>query len=401
MLALSAVPAPIRYAANEPWLVKSDGNDTLTYVLTNIEGPITVKPTYDNFIARYKSILDEGTFYATYDGIPAQTLKDSLMYVWDADLLEFVLPADTAIVEDIQPYRYYLQFYNVNTKSRETYENTEWARNYGTSSKTNAKAAPRRLASVVADGWQPIFLDPRQPQRVTARMLDYYEVAYLTDIRGEVVDEESNSPLSAVSLVYKLVDDRMELPAAIPLLVRAKRADAEPLVDAKTGAEIDSLLTLSYINMLMEDLEDDDADNPAFELPHYWCASFGNRLDVWHLPAPVKYADLSYMGGMTFGDKYYDQSYTYADEADMRITSPMSYCITVLNTDRFELLPLLGNRVNVEFIQPGTTTGIESLTTEPAQQSEVGRRIFNLNGQRVGESYKGLILQNGRKIIKR
>ena len=78
----------------------------------------------------------------------------------------------------------------------------------------------------------------------------------------------------------------------------------------------------------------------------------------------------------------------------------MSYCITVINTDKFELLPLMGNRVNVEFIKAADATGIESLTPTPSPKGE-GRSIFNLSGQRVGASYKGIILNNGRKIYKR
>ena len=221
-------------------------------------------------------------------------------------------------------------------------------------------AAPRRLASAMADGWQPIFLDPRQPQSVTARMLDYYEVAYLADVRAEELGEGSDAPLSDVSLVYQMVDSRMELPTAIPMLVRAKRSDAEPLVDRKTGTEIDSLILQS---MLIEnDNEDDDDDLLYFEMPHYWCASFGNRLDIWQLPAPATYADLAEYGCMMFNDNYFNQSFNYATGTDNRTTTPMSYCITVLNANTYELLPLMGDRVNVEYI--------ESLTPSPSPKGE-------------------------------
>ena len=253
----------------------------------------------------------------------------------------------------------------------------------------------------MTDGWQPIFLDPRQPQSVTGRMLDNYEVAYLADARCETLDEDTDAPLSVVSLVYQMVDSRMDLPSALPLLVRAKRSDAEPLYDATAVAELDSLYTLSLMSMLIEnDNEDDDDDLLYFEMPHYWCASFGNRLDIWQLPAPATYADLAEYGCMMFNDNYFDQSFNYATATDSRSTAPMSYCITVINTDKFELLPLMGNRVNVEFIKAADATGIESLTPTPSPKGE-GRSIFNLSGQRVGASYKGIILNNGRKIYKR
>ena len=256
----------------------------------------------------------------------------------------------------------------------------------------------------MADGWQPIFLDPRQPQSVTARMLDYYEVACLADARSESVGEEGDEPLSVVTLVYRMVDSRTELPAALPLLVRAKRSDAEPLVDGKTGAEIEALILESWMD---DDDDGDDADD--FEMPHYWCAAFGERLDVWPLPSPVKYADLAEYGCMMFNDSYYNQSFLYATGTDNRTTTPMSYCITVLNSNTYELLPLMGDRVNVEFIGTGETTSTRPPSVSPEGESTkasprgglVGVACYNLNGQRVGASYKGVILQNGRKVIKR
>ena len=267
---------------------------------------------------------------------------------------------------------------------------------------TSSKAsAPRRLAETLADGWQPVFLDPRQPQSITTRMLDYYDVAYLTDISGEVLNEDTESPLAAVSLVYMMADGRMDLPAALPLLVRAKRSDAEPLADAKAGAELDELLTQMMLEEEEtdgdEDYEEDESED--FDIPHYWCASFDNRLDIWELPAPERYADLAEYGGMVFNDNYYDQSFVYATAGDTRSTSPMSYCITLLNAKTFELLPLMGDRVFVEFLVPAGATGIDAVKGEGFTVND--SESYNLNGQRVNSNYKGIIVQKGRKIYKR
>ena len=411
-LTLTNAPLAVAYKANEPWLIKGDGSE---YVFTNSDGPITVKATYNNPIARYASVMDIGSIYATYDNIPAATAQEELLYVWDSGKQTFECAAPAPV--DILPYRFYLQFFDKGSKEVVKYTQTGWGKDEEQSS---GKIAPRRLAEAMTDGWQPIFLDPRQPQSVTARMLDNYEVAYLVDINGETFDEDTDTPLSVVSLVYKMVDHRMDLPAAIPLLVRAKRADAELLVDEKTGAEIDSLYMLSLLSMIDEDYNDNEEDNgehqssedeeddlPDFEMPHYWCASFGNRLDIWPLPSSEKYADLAEYGCMMFDDNYYNQSFLYADafatphsqrENDSRTTSPMSYCITVLNVNTYELLPLLGDRVNVEFIGTGGTT---SLTPSPSPKGEGSGYTYNLHGQRVSASYKGIILQYGRKVIKR
>ena len=152
---------------------------------------------------------------------------------------------------------------------------------------------------------------------------------------------------------------------------------------------------------ISEDYDDDEDD---FDIPHYWCASFDDRLDIWQLPAPERYADLAEYGCMLFNDNYYDQSFLYAKADDTRTTSPMSYCLTLINANTYELLPLLGDRVFVEFLQLSESgddvTGIESPTVN-GQWSTVNGQWYNLNGQRVDSKYKGIIVQKGRKIYKR
>jgi hypothetical protein len=295
----------------------------------------------------------------------------------------------------------HLQFYNTHSKKTIKYGQTQWAKMDNAKPATHA-SAPRRLSAAVSDGWQPVFLDPREPQSITERLLDYYDIAYLVDINGEVLAENTDTPLNAVSLVYLLADGYMELPPALPLLVRAKRSDATPLVDEKTGAELEELLDqmMTEEEDISEDYDDDEDD---FDIPHYWCASFDDRLDIWQLPAPERYADLAEYGCMLFNDNYYDQSFLYAKADDTRTTSPMSYCITLINAKTYELLPLLGDRVFVEFLQiaedEGDVTGINTVKGEGFMVH--GSESYNLNGQRVDSKYKGIIVQKGRKIYKR
>ena len=374
-LTLTDKSTSVTYNANEPWMVKGDGGE---YVLTHSSGSITVHATDNTHMDMYASVTDEGHIYATYNVIPGNTAKGDLLYVWDSANQKYILSGESGNPADIQPYRFYVQFYNKINKVHEKYTQTEWYKKDPSSSSSNVKAAHRSLASAMADGWQPIFLDPRQPQSVTTRMLDYYEVAYLTDISAEVIDENADAPLAAVSLIYRMADHSMELPPALPLLVRAKRSDAQPLVDEKTGAEI-------------EDMDDD--------IPHYWCASYGNRLDIWALPSSENYADLAEYNAMMFEDTYFDQSFNYAINADSRTTGPMSYCITVLNEDTYEPLPLMGDRVSVQFISSGSATGINTVKGEGVMVHD--SKSYNLSGQRVGAGYKGIIIQNGRKVMKR
>ena len=385
-LSLTQQPTPITYKANEIWMFEGKGSE---YVLTNDGAPINVKPTHNYNVGYYKSIKDIANFYATYDSIPAKAAKDNLLYVWNSATGEFASTEDSDI--QILPFRFYLQFYNEDVKHEVKYTQTEWAKSYPANS-TNK--APRRISEVMADGWQPVFLDPRQPQSITARMLDNYEVACLVDVDGETFDSDTGTPLTAVSLGYQVVNSRIDLPSALPLLVRAKRSDAEPLVSDQMGNEIETL----YEQYMIDDEKSGTTND--FDMPHYWCASMGNRLDVWHLPASESYSELAGLGCMMFEDNYFDQSFLYASKSDTRTTAPMSYCLTVYNTDTYELLPLLGNRVSIEFIElQEEATGINTVKGEGFMVHD--SQSYNLNGQRVGAGYKGIIVKNGQKMIKR
>ena len=386
-LKLSNTPEVISYKTKTPWLVKCEGGE---YVLTNANGPITIKATGYNRIDQHVSLQSRSNLYATGDSISAKIAKEGLMYVWDVKKQGFFCSDSVGIL----PNRFYAQYYNNKNKQFVKYAQTEFPNQRQMASNRSNPVASQRLGAAVADGWQPVFLDPREPQSVTARMLDYYEVAYLSDVYIEAVDEQAESPVSIVSMVYQMVNDRMELPTAIPLLVRAKRGDAEPLVNEQMGAEVDALILESLLD------EDDEETEDDFEMPDYWCGTLRNRLDIWHLPSSESYADLAEFGCLLFNDNRLEQTFNYATATDSRTTAPMSYCLTVLNTDTYELLPLMSDRVYVEFVGTSEATGI-SLTPNPSPIGEGNTPMYNLSGQRVGASYKGIILQNGRKIYKK
>ena len=388
-LSLSQTPSSLNYQANQPWMVKGDGSE---YVLTNSNGPITIKATNNKDIARYASLMDKAYFYAAYDSIPGITAKEGLMYVWDVAKQDYACSDAVAIA----PFRFYVQFYNEGEGGFVTYGATKWARDDAASNTNRAPAAPRRMASAMADGWQPIFLDPREPQSVTAAMLDDYEVAYLTDINTEVSDEDADAPLSAVSLVYRKVDSDMELPKALPLLVRARRADATPLVNEQMGDEIDALLLLS---LMYDDDDNKDPELANFSMPHYWCASFGNRLDIWPLPSSELYADMVDTDCLMFDDNRIEQSFYYPDDTDTRVTGPMSYCISVLDADTFEPLPLSGNRVYVEFIpKAGEATGVIEVNGVKEVNDD---SWYTVGGRKLSgkPTAKGLYIVNGKKMV--
>ncbi len=49
----------------------------------------------------------------------------------------------------------------------------------------------------------------------------------------------------------------------------------------------------------------------------------------------------------------------------------------------------------------GTVTAIENILAPETQQPDANAPMYNAAGQRVGESYKGIVIQNGRKFVKR
>ena len=57
--------------------------------------------------------------------------------------------------------------------------------------------------------------------------------------------------------------------------------------------------------------------------------------------------------------------------------------------------PAAGGRLNVIWVDDEDATGISSVAAETAQEGDA----YNLAGQKVGASYKGIIIKNGKKVI--
>ena len=60
----------------------------------------------------------------------------------------------------------------------------------------------------------------------------------------------------------------------------------------------------------------------------------------------------------------------------------------------------LPDRLDVEWI-PATSNGGTTGITGTEQQTADEEPVYNLNGQRVDDSYKGLIIKNGKKMVKK
>jgi hypothetical protein len=83
--------------------------------------------------------------------------------------------------------------------------------------------------------------------------------------------------------------------------------------------------------------------------------------------------------------------------------TPMSYCFTAYDARTFENLPLTNDRIEVVAygFTEDITTDMESLTPSPSPMGEGSGNSYNLQGQQVDDSYRGIVIRNGRKIFKR
>ena len=200
-----------------------------------------------------------------------------------------------------------------------------------------------------------------------------------------------------MTAVYEPVEVGMELPIAVPLLVRAKRPRVEPLVTRQTGIEIDALL-----QRLAETMDDDEA-MAVFNALHYWCSTFAGRYDVWQMPLPESDDVLSEYGALVFNAASHSCCFRRVASSKRATMTPMSYCFTAYDARTFENLPLTNDRIEVVAygFTEDITTDMESLTPSPSPMGEGSGNSYNLQGQQVDDSYRGIVIRNGRKIFKR
>ena len=388
-------------AANEPMAIKSTKADEIDFKMKLVKDgklqPMIIQMPLDGVAASMASTKDIAKVIATYDSISADKTVKELMYIWDNDQDDFVL-SDS--VKGVTPFRYYLQYIEKSTGNLEKYEDTDWGRSQtAAADSTSQQAAAKRLvarraplSTLTAEGWQPIFLDLFGSQEVTAEMLEDYDILGLWDL----YDQKAGNNQYAVSVIYVPVPAGFELPYAAPLLVRAKHADAKPLVTEQMAREIDALLTEMAEQNSEEEVE------AVFNELHYWCATFNGRYDVWQFVLPEKDSLLNEYGALAFAENGGDKFFNRVPASDASTMTPMSYCFTAYDARTFENLPLANDRIEIVVMDiPAEVLGIKNLTPSPSPKGEGSGYSYNLNGQKVGDSYRGIVIRNGRKVFKR
>ncbi len=391
-------------AANEPLAFRSTNADEIAFKMKLVKDgknqSMTIQMPLDGVAASMASTKDIARVMVTYDSIAAAKTVKERMYLWNNDKGDFVMGNGE---QGVIPFRYYLQYLDKATNNFLKYEQTDWARKQRNSG--GSQQAPQRrteesasFSTLLAQGWQPIILDLTITPTITAQMLDDYEILCLSDIYEQKADNQRYD----VTVIYEPVEEGMTLPYAVPLLVRAKRADVEPLVTAEMGADL-----IALMREALEEMDEEEAEKAAeslFDNCHYWCSTFAGRYDVWQMLLPENDNLLNEYGALVFGNTTGDNYFYRVGASNGFSMQPMSYCFTAYDNKTYENLPLTNDRIEIVvygYTEQSETTGIESLTPGPSPKGEGSGYSYNLHGQKVGDSYRGIIIKNGRKIFKR
>ena len=386
-------------AANEPLAFRSTNADEISFKMKLVKDgknqPMIIQMPLDGVAASMASTKDIANVIATYDSISADRTVKELMYLWNNDKDDFVLgDGETGL----QPFRYYLQYIEKSNGKVEKFEDTDWGRSQAEAADSTSQANAKRLvarraplSTLTAEGWQAIVLNPHSSQKVTAEMLEDYDILGLWDL----YDQKAANNQYAVSIIYVPVPADFELPLLAPLLVRAKHADAKPLVTEQTARDVDAMLAEAIAQVGEEEV------GSLFEEFHYWCSTFNGRYDIWPFSMPEKDSLLNEYGALAFAENTSDKYFYRVPASDASIMTPMSYCFTAYDARTFENLPLANDRIEIvvmdipaEVLGVETIDGSHSLTSSPSHLP-----TYNLNGQKVGDSYRGIVIKNGRKIF--
>ncbi len=387
-------------SANEPLAIRtadaSEHDFQMKLVKDGKNQSFIIKMPLNGEAASLSSTKDIARVMVTYDTIPAaRTLKER-MHIWNDSKADFVLGDGE---QKVLPFRYYLQYVDKATGNFLKYEQTDWARKQRNSHRASQRAAQTEtLSTLTAKGWQPIIMDLTITPTITAKMLNDYDILYLSDIYEQKADDDRYD----VSVIYEPAEEGETLPYAAPLLVRAKRADVEPLVTAEMGADL-----VAVMREALEQMDEDEREKAAeslFDSYHYWCSTFAGRYDVWQMLLPESDNLLNEYGALVFGDNAATRHFYRIGPGNDFSMQPMSYCFTAYDNETFENLPLSNDRIQIVaygYTEPSDATGIESLTPGPSPKGEGSGYSYNLHGQKVGNSYRGIVIKNGRKIFKR
>ena len=107
-----------------------------------------------------------------------------------------------------------------------------------------------------------------------------------------------------------------------------------------------------------------------------------------------------YYGALAFAENASDKYFYRVPTSDASTMTPMSYCFTAYDARTFENLPLANDRIEIVVMDiPAEVLGIEDVRGKMDDVKGKRNAVYNLNGQKVGDSYRGIVIKNGRKIF--
>ena len=179
-----------------------------------------------------------------------------------------------------------------------------------------------------------------------------------------------------VVLQYKVYNGEPEAVAvagetnADELIITKGQAACEPkAVGVDAAAEnVNDLVTFSGVTVVAE-----EGTSSAASTKYYATDEAGNRVQIYN----------------GFHDTAFDQLENFADGKKYDVTGVIvAYQSKSMTEPIYEVYPME--------IKESAATGIEAVT---AGVLDVNAPVYNLSGQKVSHSYKGVVIQNGKKFI--
>jgi hypothetical protein len=167
---------------------------------------------------------------------------------------------------------------------------------------------------------------------------------------------------------------------------------------------------VSELEGILAELSKSENEEDLYEILdalHYSYSTFKGEYHLWLMPLPESDSVLNECGAFAFADKGYDQYFWRVPNSDATSLTPMSYCFTAYDARTYENLPVSNDRIEiVVYASQDTETGIETVRDSKSEAQDARSKAqdseatYNLNGQRVGNYYRGIVVKNGKKIIK-
>ena len=202
-------------------------------------------------------------------------------------------------------------------------------------------------------------------------------IAYVRDVKGCLIFNEMGIDLKKNDRINGTVVAQLGHDNNVPMAVGVKNATNASGLTVTAGEEVqprevrlEELTEADYADyILVKGVQVLKASDGSA-----WATSGDKNARLWAGKLPVSGVSID----KNFDKKYYDIEAIYGTDVYKEVF--------------FEALHLMKSPVEVD------PTGISMLSVETRQADGV---LYNLQGQRVGKDYKGLIIKDGKKIMKK